>query len=466
MPGMSAPPLYACVDVGTTRVKLSLYDSGMKRQHAEALAVPVGADGLQDAERLFQAVKHLIERGKELGATSVGLATYRASTVAWDKDGKPLTPIVTWTDRGVASIYRRLPVHLKLIGKIPPFDLVISPYSPVLKFLRLRELRPSLVEGVMQWTVDSYLAYRLTGRFVSDATNACLTGIVDPRTMKEIGAVKSLFKLRIETPEIVENAEMIGSYEGLELNSLVADQQAASLAERAIGEGIGKVTNGTGTFVDVPTSGFARRGELIPLVLLKHKGKVWFGVEGYLPTTGRAADLMLSVGLLRSYADLEAGHEGGVIFLPALSGLQVPRIPNATGIIAGLTLGSDREAVASGLLKSIAFHVRYVLAQSGERLRVLRADGGLSRSNSLMKLISASTGLPVERGADLEGTSRGLAMLQHVATGKATLEEVTKVKEDAEVFNEKGDAKQEEEYEKWKNLIGLLRSSKGSYLAE
>jgi len=57
-------------------------------------------------------------------------------------------------------------------------------------------------------------------------------------------------------------------------------------------------------------------------------------------------------------------------------------------------------------------------------------------------------------------------MLQHVATGKATLEEVTKVKEDAEVFNEKGDAKQEEEYEKWKNLIGLLRSSKGSYLAE
>ena len=463
---MSASPLYSCVDVGTTRVKLNLYDSEMKRWHAEALAVPVGADGLQDAEELFQAVKHLVHRGKELGATSVGLATYRASTVAWDKDGKPLTPIVTWTDRSVATTYRRLPAYLKLIGKIPPFDLVISPYSPVLKFLRLRELKPSLVEGGMQWTVDSYLAYRLTGRFVSDATNACLTGIVDPRTMKEIGAVKSLFKLRMETPEIVENAETIGTYEGLELNSLVADQQAASVAEWAIEEGIGKVTNGTGTFVDVPTSGFARRGELIPLVLLKHKGKVWFGVEGYLPTTGKAADVMLSLGLLRSYADLEGEGDGGVIFVPALSGLQVPRIPNAKGVIAGLTLASDRGAVASGLLKSIAFHVRYVLAQSGERLRVLRADGGLSRSDSLMKIISATTGLPVERGTDFEATSRGLAMLQQVATGEATLEEVAKVRGDAELFSEKGNARQEEEYEKWKNLTGLLRSSKGSYLAE
>jgi len=463
---MSDSPLYSCVDVGTTRVKLNLYDFEMKRWHAEALAVPVGADGLQDAEELFQAVKHLVHRGKELGATSVGLATYRASTVAWDKDGKPLTPIVTWTDRSVATTYRRLPAYLKLIGKIPPFDLVISPYSPVLKFLRLRELKPSLVEGGMQWTVDSYLAYRLTGRFVSDATNACLTGIVDPRTMKEIGAVKSLFKLRMETPEIVENAETIGTYEGLELNSLVADQQAASLAEWAIEEGIGKVTNGTGTFVDVPTSGFARRGELIPLVLLKHKGKVWFGVEGYLPTTGKAADVMLSLGLLRSYADLEGEGDGGVIFVPALSGLQVPRIPNAKGVIAGLTLASDRGAVASGLLKSIAFHVRYVLAQSGERLRVLRADGGLSRSDSLMKIISATTGLPVERGTDYEATSRGLAMLQQVATGEATLEEVAKVRGDAELFSEKGNARQEEEYEKWKNLTGLLRSSKGSYLAE
>ena len=458
--------LYACVDVGTTRIKLSIFDENLQRKHAEALHVPVSADGLQDAEELFRAVKNLADRGKDLGAKSLGLATYRASTVAWDKEGRPLTPIVTWTDRGASATYMRLPTYVKLLGRIPPFDLIISPYSPVLKFLRLRELNPSVGRGNMQWTVESYLTYRLTGKFVSDATNACLSGLVDPRSMKEIGMVKSLFNLKTETPELVENAQTIGSYGGMEFNALIADQQAASIAEGAYEGGIGKVTNGTGTFVDIPTLGFARRGGLIPLVLLKHKGRVWYGVEGYLPTTGKAVDLTLRMGLLKDYSDLEVEPGGDVIFIPALSGLQVPRAASAKGIIAGLTLGSDKAAVVSGLLKSMAFHVRLVLEQSGERLRILRADGGLSKSNALLKRISAATGVAVERDTDLEATSRGIAMLQLAATGKSSLEDLARVKREREAFTEMGNAALEEEYEKWKKTTALLKSSKGSYLAE
>jgi len=458
--------LYACVDVGTTRIKLSIFDENLQRKHAEALHVPVSADGLQDAEELFRAVKNLADRGKDLGAKSLGLATYRASTVAWDKEGRPLTPIVTWTDRGASATYMRLPTYVKLLGRIPPFDLIISPYSPVLKFLRLRELNPSVGRGNMQWTVESYLTYRLTGKFVSDATNACLSGLVDPRSMKEIGMVKSLFNLKTETPELVENAQTIGSYGGMEFNALIADQQAASIAEGAYEGGIGKVTNGTGTFVDIPTLGFARRGALIPLVLLKHKGRVWYGVEGYLPTTGKAVDLTLRMGLLKDYSDLEVEPGGDVIFIPALSGLQVPRAASAKGIIAGLTLGSDKAAVASGLLKSMAFHVRLVLEQSGERLRILRADGGLSKSNALLKRISAATGVAVERDTDLEATSRGIAMLQLAATGKSSLEDLARVKREREAFTEMGNTALEEEYEKWKKTTALLKSSKGSYLAE
>jgi len=458
--------LYACVDVGTTRIKLSVFDENLRTKHSEALQVPVSADGLQNAEELFQAVKNLADRGRDLGARSLGLATYRASTVAWDKEGKPLTPIVTWTDRGTAATYRRLPAYMKLLGRIPPFDLIISPYSPVLRFLRLRELNPSVGEGSMQWTVESYLAYRLTGKFVSDATNACLSGIVDPRSMKEIGIVKSLFNLRMETPELVENAQTIGSYGGMEFNALIADQQAASVAEGAYEGSMGKLTNGTGTFVDIPTAGFARRGELIPMVLLKHKGRVFYGVEGYLPTTGKAVDMTLRMGLLQDYSDLEVEPGGEVIFIPALSGLQLPHAAGAKGIIAGLTLWSDKSAVVSGLLKSVAFHVRLVLEQSGERPKILRADGGLSRSNALLKTVSAAAGITVERDTDLEATSRGIAMLQLAATGESSLESIAKAKRERESFSEMGKAALEEEYLKWKKTTELLRSSKGSYLAE
>lgn len=60
----------------------------------------------------------------------------------------------------------------------------------------------------------------------------------------------------------------------------------------------------------------------------------------------------------------------------------------------------------------------------------------------------------------------GLTPLGIVSTGKASLEELSKVRTGAEVFSRKRDARQEEEYAKWKKLIGLLRSSKGSFLAE
>ena len=461
-----AEDLYACVDVGTTTIKLRIYDSGLVRRHSESMTVPVSAEGLQDAEQLFRAVRHLLDRGKELGAKSAGLATYRASTVAWGKDGTPLTPIVTWTDRKVFSTYTRLPLHIKLAGRIPPLDLIISPYSPVMRFLRLRELNPSLPEGSMQWTIDAYLAYRLTGRFVSDATSACLSGLIDPRKMKEIGVVRSLFKLKLEAPSLVENSERIGDAGGIELNALIADQQAASVGEWAVEEGVAKVTNGTGTFVDIPTRGFSRRGDLIPLVLLKHRGRVWFGVEGYLPTTGKAVDLILAMGLIRDYADLEVEGDKGVVFIPALSGLQIPRAPNSKGLIAGLDLGSDRGAVVSGLLRSIAFHVRLVLEESREKPMVLRADGGLSKSDELLRRISAAAGVDVERSQDLEATSRGLAMLQLAAVGKGELEELAKVRTNAEVFSAKPDPRLEAEYEKWKKLTTWLKSSKRSFQAE
>jgi len=66
----------------------------------------------------------------------------------------------------------------------------------------------------------------------------------------------------------------------------------------------------------------------------------------------------------------------------------------------------------------------------------------------------------------LEATSRGLAMLQIASSGKASLHELAKVGAEIEVFSAKKGASMEEEYAKWMSLTGLLRSSKGSYLAE
>ncbi len=459
------PGPYACIDVGTTTLKLNIYDDDLRRIQGEKVSVPVGEDGLQDAEELFRAVNGLFRRARDLGAKSAGLATYRASMVAWRKDGTPLTPIITWLNRDSVDVHRRLPGYIKLLGRIPPLDLVISPYSPIMKLLKLREVKPGLekdlAEGrAMAWTVESYLVYRLTGRFVSDATNASLTGLIDPRNLKPVGIVKSIFRLNLEIPEIIGNTQSVGLAEGLELKSVIADQQAASVGEGAIEGAVVKVTNGTGTFVDVPVGGFTRRGELIPIVILRHESTTYFGVEGYLPASGRAVDLLIGQGKIRGYEDLEVEVAmGGPIVIPAVSGLQIPRIPWLRTMIVRPEGETDVKGIARGLLKSIAFHCRLVIETARSTVNELRADGGLSRSDSLLKFTSVATGLPVKRQADTEGTSRGLAFLQMMAEGRMAPKELQKRGEGVEISSESSDVSLEEEYRAWLREMKSLKNS-------
>jgi glycerol kinase len=414
--------LYSCVDVGTTRVKLNVYDEELNRRYAESVHIPL-EQGTQDPQQLFQVVKHLLERGRDEGARSAGLATYRASPVAWDREGRPLTPVVTWMDPSTELVWRELPEWKKLMGRIRPLDLVISPNSPIMRFLKVKGLEKEGTKDKMVWTIDSYLAYRLTGRFVSDVTNACTTGIINPKSLEPIELLKSLFGINQDTPELIENAETIGTFEGIELNCLVADQQAAAIAEGVIEPGVAKVTNGTGTFVDIPTREYTRRDDLIPVVLLRHKGASYYGLEGYLPTTGVAVDRMISMGLIKDYTQLEAGGNGeeDVFFMPSLAGLVIPKLPHVKGAIYGLGLETDSAKMVSGLLDSIAFFVRLVIERSKEKLSYLRVNGGLSGSDRLCKKISAATGLVVERNRDLEATSRGVALLQMLCKGRTDI---------------------------------------------
>jgi glycerol kinase len=456
--------MYACVDVGTTKIKLAMYDENFEKVHSEYAIVPLTADGLQDPEEVYQTVRQMLKRGKELGAKSAGLATYRASVVAWKKDGTPLTPIVTWMNTDVTKTYARQPLYVKGLAKVPPFDLIISPYSPVIRFLRLKDLRPEIADmfasqSCMAWTLESFLAYRLTGRFVSDATSAALTGLIHPKSFKVIGIVKSMFGLKMPIPEIVGNSELIGSAEGIELRALIADQQAAFLAENVIHGRVAKVTNGTGTFVDIPVEGYSRVKGLVPLVLLKHRETTFYGLEGYLPTSGTAVDKMLNLGILKSYSDLEDDSDSeGVLMVPALAGLQIPRLPRAKGMVYGLDRGTTRNGLISALLKSIAFQVRFVLEASGRRVEALRANGNLSRSTRLLKYISSITGLPVERQKDLEGTMRGLALLQALGLDKLKLDEIDATRSGVEVIEEVEHARYKEGYTAWKRLIGSLRN--------
>lgn len=452
---------YGCIDVGTTSVKLAVYDEDVKRVYFEAVNTRVGEDGSHDPNQLLSCVRHLILKAKELGVKSVGLATYRASMVAWNREGRPISGVLTWLSPKSAHTFRRLPLHVRLLGRIPPLNLVISAYSPTLRYLTLlEEIREKRGElgGTMIWTLESFLVYALTHRYVGDATSATMTGFVNPANFKPISAVTALLGVKPELPEIVDNTCYIGDYEGVQINALAADQQAACVGDACLVEGSVKITNGTGTFVDVVCGGYRRVGGLIPVVVAKHGKTIIWGVEGYLPTSGLAVDFLRRIGVISDYSELDTPLEGDVVFIPALAGLQLPSRPEVRGVISNLGLTSSKGALITALLKSIAFHVKMVVDRSGIPAKTVRANGKLSKSKGLLRLISACLGTPVERQADVEATLRGLALLQLVGQGRMGFKELERTGRGVEIIRGDDLHISREEYEKWVSLLQSLKS--------
>jgi glycerol kinase len=128
---------------------------------------------------------------------------------------------------------------------------------------------------------------------------------------------------------------------------------------------------------------------------------------------------------------LAASLEGndGVYFVPALTGLGSPHWdPYARGTIVGLTRGSGRAHLARAALEAIAYQtvdaVRAQEAAAGERLAVLKADGGAVANRWLMQFQADVLGCEVVVPEIAETTALGAAYLAGIATGRWTLEQV------------------------------------------
>lgn len=113
---------------------------------------------------------------------------------------------------------------------------------------------------------------------------------------------------------------------------------------------------------------------------------------------------------------------GGVYFVPALTGLGAPYWDQyARGMMIGITRGTTDGHIARATLEGIAFQVydivRAMEADAGQETRELRVDGGASASDLLVQIQSDLFGAPIVRPKVLETTALGAAYLAGLAVG-------------------------------------------------
>ena len=409
----------------------------------------------------------------------IGITNQRETVVAWDRDtGEPLHHALVWQDRRTAARCD----ELKGAGREPLFrertGLVLDPYFSGTKMEWL------LTEGGVDrraafGTIDSWLLHKLTGRHVTDYTNASRTLLFDIRRLEwdaELCEVLGVDPASL--PEPLPSAHVYGETTefggSVPVAGIAGDQQAALYGQACHAPGLGKNTYGTGSFVlenAGDTAPDAREG-LLTTVAWGVGDRVDYALEAAIFVTGAAVQwLRDGLGIIDTAGETEGlarslDSNDGVYFVPALTGLGSPHWdPYARGTIVGLTRGNGRAHLARAALEAIAYQtvdaVRAMEAASGVRLEELKADGGAAVNAWLMQFQADVLGVPVVVPEISETTALGAAYLAGVAVGQWTEDEVRDMWREAARYEP---AMSEDEREtllsEWRMVIDVTKSNK------
>lgn len=95
---------------------------------------------------------------------------------------------------------------------------------------------------------------------------------------------------------------------------------------------------------------------------------------------------------------------------------------SASGLLSGLSLGTDAVDVYAALVQSLAFGTRSIhehLRRHGVRIDTICAVGGIPKTSPyIMQILSDVLGCPIEVAASEQSGARGAAILASVAAGK------------------------------------------------
>jgi glycerol kinase len=441
------------IDQGTTGSTCLVFDSDGRiagRSYSEfAQHFPRPGWVEHDAAEIWDvtrrvAVEAIVDAGIQ-GAQldGIGITNQRETVVAWDpKTGEPVHNALVWQDRRTAARCDELREagHEDLVRERT--GLVLDPYFSGTKIQWLLENVEAARDGAVFGTVDSWLAFKLTGRHLTDYSNASRTLLFDIRKLAWDGELCDLLGVDPATlPEPLPSAHVYGTtaeFGGeVPVAGIAGDQQAALFGQACHREGMAKNTYGTGSFVLLNTGAEAPEPAegLLTTVAWGLESGTSYALEAAVFVTGAAVQWLRDglgiVGAAGETRELAASLDSndGVYFVPALTGLGSPWWdPYARGTIVGLTRGTGRAHLARAALEAIAYQtvdaVRAQEAAGGTALSELRADGGAVANDWLMQFQADVLGAPVIVPEISETTALGAAYLAGLAVGRWTLDEV------------------------------------------
>ncbi|WP_432897745.1 xylulokinase [Micromonospora matsumotoense] len=356
------------------------------------------------------------------GVAAIGVAGQQQGMVCLDEAGEVLRPAILWNDTRSANAAVDLTAEFggpkawaDAVGLVPVASFTVT------KLRWFSHAEPALADRTsMVLLPHDWLTHRLRadgGEPTTDRGEASGTGYWSPAAgAYRQDLVRLAFGRDVALPRVAGPAEVVGeTASGALLSAGTGDTMGGALG---VGLRPGDVVVSLGTsgcvygLSDVPTAdasglvaGYAdATGRFLPLVCTLNAARVLVTVADLL---GR------SLAELDELALSAQPGAGGLTLLPYLDGERTPNLPDARGLLAGLTRANASaanlaRAAVEGMLGGIADALHALRAQDVPVDRVLLI-GGAAQSRAVRAVAPALFGAPVSVPRPAEYVALGAA---------------------------------------------------------
>ncbi|MCT4642432.1 MAG: glycerol kinase GlpK [Bacteriovoracaceae bacterium] len=373
---------------------------------------------------------------------SIGITNQRETTCAYNKNGEPLAKAIVWQDRRT-SLYceenKNSYTKLQELTGLP-----LDPYFSGTKMRWLIKNNPNVKRALDNGdlklsTIDTFILYKLTNgtSFKTDASNASRTLLMSLNDCKWNDSLLNFFEVPKSTLPTIENS--IGEFgitkgldflpDGIPINCILGDQQAALFGQACFEKGQIKCTYGTGAFILANTGDeiIHSKNGMLTTVAYMNNNKPVYAIEGSTYIAGAAVQwLRDGLKIIKSAKDTatmakESDNKDtkDLFFFPFFTGIGAPYWnPNARGMISGITRGTNNNDIVKvcleGICQSVCDSIESMEKDLGHKLSEIQVDGGACANDYLMQIQANFSDKTIVRPTVIETTAFGVALGSYI----------------------------------------------------
>lgn len=482
--------LYIGIDLGTSAVKLILMNEKGKIYNAVTKEYPIyfpkSGWAEQNPEDWFEktvdGLKQLTEMYNKEEIVGISFGGQMHGLVILDGNDNIIRPAILWNDgrTGKETEYLNNTVGEEKLSEYTANIAFAGFTAP--KLLWLKENEADNFERISKIMLPKdYIAYRLSGIFCTDYSDASGTLLLDVKNkrwskeMLDICSVnENMLPKLFESYEVVgtikdDIAELLGFDRTVKIIAGAGDNAAAAIGTGTVGDGMCNISLGTSGTIFISEKIFRNtENHAIHSFAAADGGYHLMGCMLSAASCNKwwMEDILRTDEYFKEQEKIVNLGENNVFFLPYLMGERSPHNdPNARAAFIGMSMDTSRTEMTQAVFEGVAFGLRDSLeAAKSMGIKIDRAKicGGGAKSELWRKIIANVLNIEIDVPQIEEGPSYGAAVLAAVGCGEYnTVDEAVKAMTgtaDTVIPDREIASKYDEKYNIFRNIYPLIKN--------